>query len=431
MGGLSLTLLTAKDTLLNTQIQIQTASNNISNAESKGYSRQKAVLTSNPAYLTYGGWVGTGATVSAVIQMRDEFLDKKLLSATSDESMYSSLSSELSTISSVFQDDGESGISQALGNFWDAWDLLSQNPDGTVEQTSVYENAQNLADTIQSAQSALSSEADGIPDQIQSSLDQANSLISQIADLNKAITKTEAISSASANDLRDQRYQALKDLSEIIPVSWTEDSNGTVTVTTTDESGSVTLATGGTVNTVLDSSNTISGGSLGGLKQALEDANSYLSMLDDFTQTLISNVNSIHGQNSGTDVFTGTGAADITASTDFLSGMDSSDEADRAISLTQLQGTTVTFSDGSQSTLSEYLSNIQKQIGTDLQNAQNSQSVSEAMVTQLDEQQQSISGVSIDEELVDLIQFQQIYQAAAKVIDKTSQLLDAVINMVN
>ncbi len=429
MAGLTLTMLTAKDALLNTQIQIQAASNNISNADNKGYSRQKAVLVTNPAYKTYGGWVGTGATVSTIVQMRDQFLDQKLTGSISDESKFSSLASELSTVSAVFQDNGESGISDALGAFWDSWDLLSQNPAGTVEQTGVYDSAKNLADTINSASSALSSEADSIPGQIQDAVDQANTLISKIADINKAITKTET-SAFPANELRDQRYQALKDLSAIIPVSWSEDANGGVTVTTTDESGPVTLVTGGTVNTVLDSSNTISGGSLGGLKEALADTNSYIDMLNDFAQTLISNVNSVHSQNGGTDVFSGTGAGDITASTDFMSGQASTDEADRAIAMTQLQGQAVTFTDGSKATLGQYLSLIQKQIGTDVQQAQSSQSVSQAMVTQLDAQQQSVSGVSIDEEMVDLIQFQNIYQAAAKVISQTSQLLNAVIDMI-
>jgi flagellar hook-associated protein 1 len=430
MAGLTLTLLTAKDALLNTQIQIQTASNNIANAENKGYARQKAVLVTNPAYKTYGGWVGTGATVSTIVQMRDRFIEQRLMNAVSDESKFSGLASELGIVSAVFPDDGETGISNALGAFWDSWDLLSQNPGGAAEQTGVYQSAESLADTIRSARTALASEADAIPGKIQDAVDQANALVNKIADINKSIMKTET-STFPANELRDQRYQALKDLSEIVPVSWSEDANGVVTVTTADQSGPVTLVTGGTVNTVLDSSTTISGGRLGGLKEALADANSYIAKLDDFAQTLISRVNSVHGQNGGPAVFTGTDARTITASTDFLSGQDPADEAARALAMGQLQGERITFADGSQATLGQYLGVIQKQIGTDVQQAQSSESFSKAMRIQLDAQQQAVSGVSIDEEMVDLIQFQHIYEAAAKVIDKTSQLLDVVINMVS
>lgn len=430
MAGLRATLEIAKGTLLNTQLQIQTASNNIANAENKTYARQKAVVKANPAINIYPNWLGTGADVTMVTQIRDQFIEQRLLNAVSDESKYSELSSQLQTIQAVFSDSGDTGISKSLNAFWASWDGLAQNPTGAAQQTEVYQAAQNLAETIQSAYTQLDASATtDIPGKITDTVDQANSLIDQIAQLNAAILKNET-ASHPANDLRDLRYQALKDLSAIIPVSTSEDANGVVTVSTTDASGSLTLVTGGTVNNYISSTSTITGGSFGGLQTALEDVNGYLDRLNDFAAQLIDQVNTIHGTNSGPAVFTGSDAATITASTTFLSGQTAADEAPRALALAELQGSTITFTDAKTATFNQYLGDIQKEIGLDAQQAETNLTFNEALRTQLDSQQQSISGVSIDEEMVDLIQFQHIYEAAAKVIQKTAEMLKTVIDMV-
>ncbi len=437
MAGLTLTLETAKMTLLNTQIQIQTASHNIANAESATYARQKAVIASNYATRVEGGWVGTGAHVNAIIQMRDQFLEMRLRDSISDESKYESLASQLETIQAAFSDDGDTGITQALGEFWDAWDLLAQDPDGIIEQTGVYQSAQNLADTIGTAYDRLNTIAtDEIPARIDDTVEKANALIDRIAEINLSITKSET-SQYPANDLRDARYEALQELSELIPIDYSEDANGVVTVQTTDDSGSVTIVSGG-VPTHITSSSTISGGQLGGLREVLTDltgsadgtVDGYMDRLNRFTASLISEVNAIHGQNGGPAVFTGTDASTITASTTFLDGQSAADESARAVAMAAFQGTSVTFSDGKSATLSGYLSDIQKQIGSDTKLASDTAEYDAALRAQLETRQQAVSGVSIDEEMVDLLQFQQVYQAAAKIVSTTADLLNVVVNMV-
>jgi flagellar hook-associated protein 1 len=429
MPGLTLTLETAKQTLLNTQVQIQTASHNISNAGNKGYARQTALVESNAAVYTPSGWLGTGATATQVVETRDQFVEQQLRNAISDESQYTNESTELSSIQTAFNDNGSTGISQALGAFWDSWSQLVQDPGSLSNQTGVYQAAQNLATTIQSTSQRLNTIAtDEIPGKLQDTVDQANTLINKIADLNTAIANSES-SGFPANDLRDSRYQALSDLSALIPVQYSQDSNGVVTVTTTDQNGPLTIVSGGTA-TPITTSSTITGGQFGGLTSSLADVNGYIDRLNDFAGTLITQVNTIHNQNGGPDVFTGTDASTITASTDFLSGQSTADENTRASQMSSLQESTITFTDGKQSTFSQYLSDIQNQVGTDSQIAQTNESFNTALHTQLDTQQQSVSGVTIDEETVNLLQFQQVYQAAAKVIDLANQMLSAVINIV-
>lgn len=429
MPGLTMTLETSKQTLLNTQIQIQTSSHNISNAASKGYARQKALVESNSAVYTPAGWLGTGASVTQVVEMRDQFIEQRLRNAISDESQYGNLTTELSSIQTAFNDNGSTGISLALGKFWDSWDQLVQDPGSLSNQTDVYQAAQNLATNIQSTYQRLNTIAtDEIPGKLQDTVDQANTLINKIADLNSAIADNES-TGFPANDLRDSRYQALSDLSVLIPVKYTENSSGVVTVTTTDASGPLTIVSGDTATPITVSS-TITGGQFGGLTTSLQDLNGYMDRLHDFAGTLITQVNAIHTQSSGPVVFTGTDAATITASNNFLSGQSTAIENTRASQMASLQETTVTFADGKQSTFSQYLSDIQNQVGTDSQQAQTDESFNKVLHAQLDSQQQSVSGVSIDEETVDLLQFQQIYQAAAKVISMAAQMLNTVISMV-
>jgi flagellar hook-associated protein 1 FlgK len=429
MAGLSVSLYTALQTLQNTQTELQTASNNISNASTTGYSVETAVQTENPAVLTTSGWLGTGATISQITSARDQFLEQQLMNAMSDDSQYTSLSTQLTSIQSACADSGDDGISEALGNFFDAWSTLSEDPTGLTEQTGVYSAAQDLAGAVQSTYNQLNQIATQIPSEVQDTVNQANALIDQIAQLNTAIAQSQT-PTCQANQLSDERYQAMDSLAKLIPVSFSQDSaTGMVTVNTTDASGSLTVVSGGTA-TPITTSSTITGGQLGGLLTAQTDLSGYISQLNDFTSTLMSQVNTISKDNGGSAVFSGAGASSITASTSFLSGPTSAELSSGAQAIADLQDNQVSFSDGTSATLEEYLSNIQQTVGDDVQQASNNQSFYDSLQTQLQTQQQSVSGVSVDTEMVNVIQDQQIYEEAAKVVETVSTLWSTVIGMV-
>ncbi len=427
--GLSVALNTAAQTLLNTQLELATSSNNISNASTPGYAVETAVQTDNPAIQKPFGWLGTGAGITQITQARDSFLEQQLMNAMTDDSQYTSLSSALTSIQSACSDSGVNGISSALGNFFDSWSTLAQDPTNLANQTAVYSAAQNLASAVNSTYTQLNQIAAQIPGQLQDTVNQANTLIDQIAQLNISIAKTGTPTN-QANALIDQRYQAMDSLAQLIPVSFSQDpATGMVTVNTTDASGSLTVVSGGT-GTNITTSSTITGGRLGGLLTAQTDLNGYVNQLNDFASTLISQVNSITGANGGPAVFSGTDASSITASTNFLSGQTSSSLTSSAQAMADLQDSQVTFSDGTTSTLEQYLSNIQQTVGGDVQQANNNRRFYDSLKSQLQTQQQSVSGVSLDEEMIKIIQDQQIYEAAAKVVETVSSLMTTVIGMV-
>lgn len=434
MASLALVLNTAQQTLMNTQAELATASNNISNANTTGYARQTAVQVENPAIPTFHGWLGAGASVKTITQTRDNYLEQQLMNATSSDSQYASLASQLTSIQATASDSGSNGISQALGKFFDSWSTLAQTPTGTSQQTAVYSAAQNLASSINSTYSQLSQIDSQYSGQISDTVDQANTLIKQISQLNTDILKSSAY--GQPNDLIDQRYAAMDSLAKLIPATFTTNSNGSVNVDTVQDNSPVRLVDGtdpAAPYTLITDSAGFSGGQLGGLLTAQSDLAGYMNQFDYFAGTLITEVNKVTTASSLPDVFSGTDASTISATSGYLSGQSSDTVSTVAQSMSGLQDQTVQFTtDPGQpsSTLQQYLGSIQQTIGADTQNANNNQRYYDSLKSELQSQQQSLSGVSVDEELVNIMQYQQIYQAAAKVVQTTSTLMNTVINMV-
>jgi flagellar hook-associated protein FlgK len=443
--GLNATLEMSKNTLLNTQVFIQTASHNIANADSKTYARQKVFQVTWPPYRISAGYLGAGATLDRIVQQRDDLIEHRLMDSIAYHAGFEARAARLSTASAYLSDNGELGISQALGAFWDAWETLAQNPNDLAQQTAVTQKAANLASIIQNAHSQTSAYAADLETELAGRVEEVNGLMSQIAEYNHHIVRSE-YDQVVANDLRDKRFQALTELAEFIPIQYQEQDNGSITITLDDFGSSITLVAEDqagslqydTANhriTFTDDQgtgypaagdttpNSFSAGELGGLMSVYHDlTQTYLDRLDTFASEFIAQVNLVHQQGGGSSVFSGGGASDIDVDTLFTVN------PSQALAITDLQNTE--FGALGTATFQKYLSDLQARIGLD-QSAAASQSDFYAALTQhLEAQQQSVSGVSIDEEMVDLLKFQQIYQAAAKIIEKTSEMLDTVISMV-
>lgn len=442
MAGLSSTLDIAKNTLLNQQLLIQTASHNIANAENTAYARQKADLLTNPPTRTQAGWAGSGARIDTITQVRDRYLEQQLMASTTQASDYRTRASYLGTLGSCLNDTGEVGISAELGAFWDAWDALSQNPTGIVEQQGVISAAQDLAGTFNTTQTNLTTMQETTRSTTSDTVDQINSLLDRIADYNYSIVGMESGGHA-ANDLRDLRYQALMDLSEQLGVSYTEEANGAVTVSLQDGSDDLTLVsnfdagelaydegtdliayTQADGSTVSPDPNALSGGKLAGLLTTLQDITDVNERLDTLVDELATQVNGLY--DGPYAVFTGTTMADIAVNPDFVDHP-SDVSGVMAADLAELQN--ATFANLDDSRFIDYLGAIQEQIGLDQEDASSRAAFQEALAQQLQTQQQSVSGVSLDEEMINLLKYQQVYQAAAKIVETTRSLLDTVIAM--
>jgi len=216
-------------------------------------------------------------------------------------------------------------------------------------------------------------------------------------------------------------------------VSFSQDpTTGMVDVNTSESTGSPAVVSGGEAFPI-SADSFFTGGQLGGLQTAQGNLESYMNQLNTFTDGLMSQVNSItegDPPNVALAVFTGSGASSIAASTTFLNGQTSDALSSWAQALGDLQDTQVSFSDGTTATLEQYLGNIQQNVGDDVQQANNNQNFYDALQTQLQTQQESVSGVSTDQEMINVIQDQQIYEEAAKVVETVSDLMSAVMSMI-
>jgi len=451
MAGLIQALETGKLTLLNTQTQIQTVNHNISRADDKTYHRQTVKLVTNPPLRNGKFYIGIGARIQNILQGWDPLLEQRLFNSISLTEDYKTRSFYLGLLSDYTKDDGETGLSAALKAFWNSWDSFDANPEGAAEKQNVIKTAETLAAMIRETYNQLSKLSNDIDDDLSKTTNRINDILSQIADYNTKIRIAEG-SGAQANDLRDQRYALIQELSQYMPIKIsTSDDWKTITITTDDSLWGppidlVTSTGAQSITASIDNNGTLKindktlddpqGGKLSGLAQAKKQIQETMSNLDTFTKLLSSNVyfNDINVFSSSSaesvDVEITTSDLSLAANTSKTPNTPS-----QAYQISNLQNTPIsklqnTTMLSENMTFSEYLSQIQNSIGTAKQSADDKKEFYSTLRSTMEQKQQSVAGVSIDEELVDLIKLQHLFQAASKVIQTTSQLLDTVVHMV-
>ncbi|MBW7956360.1 MAG: flagellar hook-associated protein FlgK [Deltaproteobacteria bacterium] len=219
----------AKSALMTSQKALNVTSHNISNANTEGYTRQRAVLAANNP-VTFGGLqFGTGVSVTAIERVYDSFQTVQLRSAVSLFSNYETAGRHLYALESILNDFDGSGLSSRLDALFNSFQELAANPSSYGERSSLIARATVLADTINSVDSAIRDNISNIRGSIEAKVGEINGIASEIAGLNQQISATE-LSGMDANDLRDRRDVLLEDLSKLVDVSVAENEQGQVDV---------------------------------------------------------------------------------------------------------------------------------------------------------------------------------------------------------
>lgn len=309
---------TAKRALMAHQKAISVTSHNIANANTDGYTRQRAVLeTTNP--LMYGGqFFGTGVDVAAVERVYDSFQTMQLREATSNLSRFETKGQHLTAIESILNDFDGAGLATRLDAFFNSASDVAANPSSYGERAAMLSNARVLSDTFNLAATNLSRSLSGINTDIEHKVTEINGLATQIADLNQQISSVE-ITGTTANDLRDKRDVLLEQLSGIVDIGVAENDIGQVdvylggsfivagasTATLTVEPGAAdpdipTLRlNGGKIN------DRISGGSLSGDLDGIDYLVDVRGRIDLLSASMTKEVNILHAQGYGLDGSTG------------------------------------------------------------------------------------------------------------------------------
>ena len=269
------------------------------------------------------------------------------------------------------------------------------------------------------------------------------------------------VNGRNANDFRDERDQLVNDLSKLIDIQSFEDGNGNVNVsvgngkplvdgvttwdlTTADSGGVQNIFWNASDGTTVDITGQISGGELKGWVETRDNLiNGYLSDLDALATTIQSSVNGQHAAGfdlngtAGQDFFTGTGAVNLTVNANIVADSDLIAAAGAGEGLPGGNGNAMAIADlqsaatmpGS-STFNSYYNSLVGKVGADVQAATFNYSHQSTMVENLENYRLEVSGVSLDEEMVNLIQFQQAYNAAAKLITTADEMLDSLMSII-
>lgn len=238
MSGLFGTLNISKKGLNTAQTTIDVTSHNISNANTDGYSRQRAkVEASTPITIDSSvGQLGTGAQVSAIERVRDSFLDFQVRDETSTLGTNNVRSSFLSEVETIFNEPSEAGISTLMGKFFDAFQELSKQPSSSNTRTVAAQQTVTLTDALNNAYTKLDQLGDNAKNLLQTDVSDINSTLNQINKLNQEI-KAVTTSGQAPNDLMDKRDILLDQLSSKFNISIEKGQFDSISVKPVDAQG--------------------------------------------------------------------------------------------------------------------------------------------------------------------------------------------------
>ncbi len=428
-------------------------SNNIANANNEDYTRQRVVLSAE-APQTFGNiQIGMGVKLETIQRMKNQTLDNQIIKSQSSLKFSEKQSKIVSQVESLFSEPSDLGLSNLLNAFYNSFEKLSASPTSVPLRTNVIQSAQNLSVKAQSIYEGLDEMKLDLAKESENTVTEINNYLTQINTLNKQIYES-SIMGNSANDLLDKRDRALEDLSGLVNISVVNDENNVANVSiggvyavgrlskieleSIHENGKLQLKT-------LDGATTLSinGGELYSIYKSFnQDLKSYQSQLDSVLGNLYTEVNNLHSTGysltdppeTGINFFSKYENGHLQINKDLLSDVNliaaSSDgtTGDNQIAKAIANIQSKKMSNGL--TISDSYSNLVSTIGYEkvLQD-QNAESF-DLVISQLQEQKSNYSGVSLDEELTDVLKFQKSYNATAKIISIADEMLQTLINMV-
>ncbi len=452
-------ILSVASTALRTQQEaINVTAHNIANAATEGYSKQRPVLSQLPPQRTPTGIFGSGVGVVDVQRIRDVYLDSNYRLETGEYRESEVRSGVLGQLETILSEPGEGGLSTTLDQFFSAWSSLATDPTSASARGAVREQGSLLSGQLRGLAADLDVLRQDTEARLLSSVQKVNDLAGTVARLNREITASEA-AGETAGDLRDARDRAIDEMSTLIPIQVTQRENGGVGILTSGvglvdgaEHGTLEVRlSGGALELGLEgraSSLPDLGGRIGGMIRVLnEDLPAARDSLDDLAEALVTEFNTLHRTGTAPDGSTGVDFFDpagVTASSISLSAAVEVDAKAIAAGTGGASGeyragandialTLAGLRDAPNATLGvsfgEHFRELVSDVGFSVRSSLDSVEVHKTLSEQADVRRQSFSGVSTDEELVKLIEFQTAYSAAARVVTVADELLDTLVRM--
>lgn len=471
-SGLFHTLGIAEQSLYNTRQGVDTASHNISNANTAGYSRQRVNLKARDPQLLGRVLAGSGSYIENITRTHNKFVERQLNRAQQVSGEANGRFDAIKSLEPIFSPELGSAVPDQITNFFNSLQELSVTPSDEAVRNAVRESAKNVTSSFKRVDGDIKQRRADLNDMIIQECTEINSRLHGIRQLNVQIQNVESTPGAVANDLRDQRDLLLRELSDKIQINYYEDDAGHFCIrgpddtllldkTSVSELGvAINGSNDGLVDVVVrDPGNQYSrnvtrkmdGGRIKGLIEVRDNlCSDLLNKNNEMAARFVGRVNEIHAQGYGlrdyeevagrnffkpvSDIRTA--ASEMDLSDDITSNIDAISVAgtplavgDNIIANELLSLKSEAFLDGGKSTLVEFYANYVGNLGIEINRVEHSKDANDIVVADLQAQREAASGVSLDEEAINLMKWQSNFTASSKVITTVDEMLETVLSL--
>ena len=460
-GGL---LSIARSGLTASQAQIATTSQNVANAQTPGYSRQRVRVSASYPQVLPQGIFGTGVQVDGVERMRNALMDTGFRRDSQSASYAEERRDALQAVEDILGEPSTTGLASSFEQLWSAWSDLSTNPDSAAARSVVRQRGQQVAAQLNQYGNQIVDAQTVVRTRLLESTDRVNALSAQVAEINQRIVAAEAAGQESP-DMRDERDRKIDELSSLIGATAYPQADGSVNVNV----GGDSLIDGANFKSVrvqaplndptklaialgplsASGGNTETMYQIGGAMSGMIDAYNTvfpdsLATLDGIASALVTSTNTVHrtgfvGTTAAGDFFDASRTtartirldATIAASSNNIAASGLSGQTGDnsvALAMSQLRATQVTVN-GTQASISEGYRTAVAGIAATVNAANGTAEAARTLTSQSEARRESIKGVSIDEEMVNLMKYQQSYAAAARLISVVEEMSQILINL--
>ncbi len=461
----------AQSSLRSQQLGTEVTGENIANVNTPGYSRQRVMLENSETSLASGFPLGNGVKVAQIQRSYDSFLQSQITNGNSTNGQTSTRLNFMQRIEPLFNELTADGLGASLDNFFKSWQDLASNPQGTAQRQAVLAQGEILVDNFHQVNAFLNNTKTDADKSLVGITSDLTANLKDIASLNDQIKEIE-VSGGNANELRDKRDVSVQDLAKLTGIRYMEQTDGTLTVTASsgemlvsgNQSATVFTQVNSTTglndimmtphggSTPLNITATIGGpgntlGSLGGTLNVRDNlVPDKIAKVDELAYNLATTLNTVHSAgyglngSTGNDFFTPGGPVtgyslaiklNISDIND-IAAADTAGAAGNNINaslLAAIQNQNMPTSLGT-TTLGSFYNALAGNVGLEVQRAQQSNQQSQDLVNQLNNLRDSSSGVSLDEEMTNLIKYQKAFAGAAKLITTATDMMDTVLGLV-
>lgn len=207
------------------QRALDVTGHNIANANTEGFSRQRAVMVTDMPMYTPNGYIGSGVDIINVERIRDKFLDQQFRNESNNKGYWDLTFNTYTKIEDILNEPIDGSLRKSMDDFWSAWQDLSKDPESAAIRTTVIQKGITAADSFNHLYDQMALLKEDIGFNLQNKVADVNSLSTRIADINLQIIRSES-DGRMANDFRDQRDLLVEELSKIVNIDITEDNRG-------------------------------------------------------------------------------------------------------------------------------------------------------------------------------------------------------------